>query len=138
MQLNWIPGLTLDAVEKQAILQAFRFYRGNKTQTANALGISIRTLDNKLEQYQNDGNKEQDHERELRRERAFQLARARGEIPPDATREVKENSDNASEGVHVESAVNLSTKSEMPLPKQPQVQTVLPKQTSPSGKPRGR
>ncbi len=44
-------GMTLEQVEKQTILDAFKFHRGNKTKTAQALGIAIRTLDHKLEQY---------------------------------------------------------------------------------------
>lgn len=46
------PGMTLAELEKKAILSAFRYYRSNKTLTAQALGIAIRTLDNKLELYE--------------------------------------------------------------------------------------
>ena len=49
----WQPGLTLEQVEKEVILQAMRFYHNNKTQTARSLGIAIRTLDHKLERYRN-------------------------------------------------------------------------------------
>ena len=65
--INWSPGVTLENVEKQVILAAFRHFRGNKTVTANALGIAIRTLDNKLEKYEADGKAEkerQDNERQ--------------------------------------------------------------------------
>lgn len=48
----WTPGMTLDQLERRVILQGFKFYRGNKTMTAQALGISVRTLDNKLELYE--------------------------------------------------------------------------------------
>jgi hypothetical protein len=47
----WQPGMNLEQVEQAAIEEAFRFYRGNKTQTSIALGISIRTLDTRLEKY---------------------------------------------------------------------------------------
>lgn len=47
----WQPGVTLEDLEKQAILEALRFYGNNKTRTAQALGIAIRTLDNKLAKY---------------------------------------------------------------------------------------
>lgn len=47
----WVPGYTLDKIEESAIRQALNYYRGNKTQTASALGISIRTIDNKLNRY---------------------------------------------------------------------------------------
>ena len=47
----WQPGKTLESIEREVIQQAFRFYQGNKTATANSLGIAIRTLDAKLEKY---------------------------------------------------------------------------------------
>lgn len=49
--INWQPGITLEEIEKEVILKALQFYHGNKTHTANALGISIRTIQNKLAQY---------------------------------------------------------------------------------------
>jgi DNA-binding NtrC family response regulator len=55
-EIYWQPGVTLDAIEKQVILKAFQFFGHNKTHTAHALGIAIRTLDNKLAKYE----KEQD------------------------------------------------------------------------------
>lgn len=48
---RWFPGMTLAEVERETIQQAFRFYGQNKTHTAEALGIAVRTLDAKLEQY---------------------------------------------------------------------------------------
>lgn len=47
----WCVGMTLDDVEKEAIVKAYKFYHGNKTQTAKSLGIAIRTLDAKLDRY---------------------------------------------------------------------------------------
>jgi len=49
--IEWTLGLTLSDVERLVILKAFKFFQGNKTKTANALDIAIRTLDAKLEQY---------------------------------------------------------------------------------------
>jgi DNA-binding NtrC family response regulator len=43
--------LPLADVEKQHILQALEHYEGNRTQAAKQLGISIRTLRNKLHEY---------------------------------------------------------------------------------------
>jgi hypothetical protein len=51
MTISWQPGVTLEQVEKDVILHALRFYDGNKTRTAAALGIAIRTLDARLEVY---------------------------------------------------------------------------------------
>jgi DNA-binding NtrC family response regulator len=44
-------GLNLAALEKIAILQALDQTKGNRTQAAQVLGISIRTLRNKLQEY---------------------------------------------------------------------------------------
>ena len=46
----------LDQLEKQAILNALRTTGGNRTRTAELLGISIRTLRNKLQEYRASGD----------------------------------------------------------------------------------
>jgi len=48
--------LRLDALEKQAIRAALRQTGGNRTQAAAELGISIRTLRNKLQEYREAGD----------------------------------------------------------------------------------
>lgn len=48
--------LRLDALEKQAIRAALRQTNGNRTQAAAELGISIRTLRNKLQEYRESGD----------------------------------------------------------------------------------
>ena len=48
-------GMTLEEVERQHILLALRRNNGNRTATAQALGISRRTLYYKLEEYQRQG-----------------------------------------------------------------------------------
>jgi len=52
---GWTPGRTLDQIEKNVILDALKFHQGNRTHTAKSLGISIRTLRNKLADYRRDG-----------------------------------------------------------------------------------
>lgn len=47
----WKPGKTLDEIERGVILEALKFHQGNRTHTAKALGISIRTLRNKLSEF---------------------------------------------------------------------------------------
>lgn len=42
---------TLEELEKEAILKALRVARGNKSRAAELLGITVRTLRNKLKQY---------------------------------------------------------------------------------------
>lgn len=43
--------MTLDEVEKRVILETLRRYNGNRTRTAEKLGISLRTLRNKLKAF---------------------------------------------------------------------------------------
>jgi DNA-binding NtrC family response regulator len=43
--------MPLDEVEKNHILRALAYHHGNKTKTAHALGITIKTLYNKLNRY---------------------------------------------------------------------------------------
>jgi two-component system response regulator FlrC len=45
---SWSPGSTLEEIERRVILEALEFHKGNRTHTAKALGISIRTLRNKI------------------------------------------------------------------------------------------
>ncbi|MDR3606750.1 MAG: sigma-54 dependent transcriptional regulator [Oligoflexia bacterium] len=47
----WAPGQTLNDIEQKVILGALEYHKGNRTHTARALGISIRTLRNKLADY---------------------------------------------------------------------------------------
>jgi len=58
--LGWSPGMRLEDVERETILEALKFYHGNKTQTAASLGIAIRTLDYKLQRYKGETPKEKE------------------------------------------------------------------------------
>ena len=50
-------GRTIQAVEKDMILDTLYRCKGNRGQTASVLGISIRTLRNKLHEYERDGTR---------------------------------------------------------------------------------
>jgi DNA-binding NtrC family response regulator len=50
-----VPGMTLDEIEREHILAALTRNHGNRTATAQELGISRRTLYYKLEEYQKKG-----------------------------------------------------------------------------------
>lgn len=138
--IMWSPGVTLEAIEKQVVLRAFRHYRGNKTSTANALGIAIRTLDNKLEKYQLDAKQEKEKADNGIRSREEQLARHRGFVPDNTsahlapkTVEAKKPSAHLNEGVLLESASNTPAQSPVPVPKRSEVQSVLPVQAKQGG-----
>ena len=48
-------GLTLKEAERRLILKTLEAYGGNRTKAAEALGISVRTLRNKLHEYRTQG-----------------------------------------------------------------------------------
>jgi len=134
-QVFWSPGVTLEGIEKQVILMAFRFYRGNKTQCSISLGINVRTLERKLEDYENAAKKQREVEEREASERDNQLRRARGVIQnPDGTSQVR----GTYSGAHVESAVEAPSQQPVPVPQPQKVQDVLPKQVAASGNTRRR
>jgi DNA-binding NtrC family response regulator len=46
-----LVGHTLEEVECELVLRTLRYYGGNRTRSARMLGISIRTLRNKINEY---------------------------------------------------------------------------------------
>lgn len=131
--IQWVPGITLDEAEKQCILQAFRFYRGNKTQSSIALGISVRTLEHKLERYEGENAKHQDRERADKIDRERQLARFRGQPDPHPEEKAEASSGLAgpSTGMRVEPTEETSTEQPMPVPEREEIQKVLSRPTAP-------
>ena len=49
--VQWMPGLTLEKLEEMVIRECLRFNKGNKMQTASMLGITTKTLYNKIDKY---------------------------------------------------------------------------------------
>lgn len=139
----WSPGTRLDDIERQVILKAFGYYNKNKTATANALGIAIRTLDVKLEKYGADDAavKAADEQRKANRE--FQLARARGIVPPTAAApgrqgaEIREDSAEAQTRLLLQPDSSIPPQQPVPLPERSEVQEMLPPKVAASGS-RGR
>lgn len=52
---QYSPGITLEEIEREAILAALRYHKGNRTATARALGISARTLITRIKDYKDCG-----------------------------------------------------------------------------------
>ena len=48
-------GSTVEAIERELVLQALARCDGNRTRAARVLGLSVRTLRNKIRQYVTDG-----------------------------------------------------------------------------------
>lgn len=55
LALDFAPGMSLSEVEKRLILQTLELTAQNRTRAAQMLGISIRTLRNKLNEYREEG-----------------------------------------------------------------------------------
>lgn len=53
--IKLLIGHRLALVEREFILQTLRHHRGNRTRAANLLGISIRSLRNKIRDYRDQG-----------------------------------------------------------------------------------
>lgn len=138
--IMWSPGVTLEAIEKQVILKAFRHFRGNKTSTAQALGISVRGLDNKLEKYENDGKEQANRDAVERAKREDFLARSRGLhqsasggfIPAETEGQGGGNVPSPAPRERVEPALDVTSQHAVPVPERQKVQTVLPKHSSKS------
>lgn len=150
--VHWQPGISLESMERQVILAAFRFYRGNKTATAQSLGIAIRTLDNKLEKYQADDDAAKERSDAHYNEREEFLKAQRGEKsnwkpkPVDAgiaknleTQRARKaeglngsgkNGNVAEAGARLESVEETTSEQSMPLPIGQEVQKVSSKPTS--------
>ena len=135
-EIFWMPGMTLEALEQAVIQKAYRFYRNNKTATAQALGISVRTLDNKLERYEMtaiEGEAAHDA-RKLESDR--QLARARGLAP--VTETVQVPSVATAQGLHVQPPSQTTAESAVSMSKRPEIQEVSPRQAIAGGSNRRR
>jgi hypothetical protein len=136
--VNWMPGMTLEQIEKLVILEALKFYRGNKSQTALTLGITVKTIDNKLERYTEDAKREADRIERDRIERDRQLAHQRGVKITEHYREGSshqvaqtprpETSRNETpSGFHMEPAVKTSEEHAVSVPERKEVQAVSSK-----------
>jgi hypothetical protein len=132
--IQWSPGLSLDAVEKLVILKAYSFFKKNKTATSQSLGISIRTLDSKLERYEQEDKIEKERQENEQAKRTEFLIKQRGNppnhlgMPYSPIPQVQ----NPFAGVRMESIINTAQEHEMSMQKREEVQTLLPKQSASS------
>ncbi|HET7840818.1 MAG TPA: helix-turn-helix domain-containing protein, partial [Terriglobia bacterium] len=55
--LHLRPGLTVAEAERRLILETLNFTQNNKTRAAEMLGISLKTLHNKLKEYESQPQK---------------------------------------------------------------------------------
>lgn len=121
---EWNPGMTLEYIEKQVILKAFRHYGGNQTATAAALGITTRTLYTKLINYGAKGVTNVERVESGRNENGMGEAQ-RGETKEQTSGAVGMD---AQSGHDLESTSEVPTQRTVSVPERSKVQEVLPKQ----------
>lgn len=120
--MKYYPGLTVDYAEQIVIEGAYSWFRGNKTQAAQAVGITVKTLHLKLEKYDAD---RRDNESRGKIIRPGQQAESRSGISLSGT----------SEGARLEPPAETRQESTMPVYERQEVQEMLPKQAL-RGRPR--
>lgn len=108
--IYWQPGMTIDQLEKQVIRKALVYFQGNKTKTADSLGIAIRTLDNKIEKYQEEEDAFQRRSVEASRNQFEMLQRQQGK----------------SVGVQTESTLETPAQQPMPVQQREEIQKMPP------------
>lgn len=120
----WSPGVSLDTLEKMVIKKAFRFYQQNKVATANALKIAVRTLDNKLERYDQEDQSHDQQTVDARERRREQLIRSRGFAPDQLAGQARQTTT----GPVVEPAFDASEAQALPVSEQQDLSGLLPNQ----------
>lgn len=130
-EIIWSPGMSLDAIEKIVILKAYSFFKNNKTATSASLGIAIRTLDSKLDRYEQEQKLEEERQENEHARRTEFLARQRGNPPNNIGLPYSPIPalHGAISGPRMESITNAASEHAMSLSKREEVQVVLSKQT---------
>lgn len=85
--LNWYPGQTLATIEREVITQALRYYSGNNTLAARALGISERKIYDRIKEYKIQTEVVELRNKRSAKESEIYLQLARGHITPAEYRE---------------------------------------------------
>ena len=76
----WSPGVTMANIEKQVIYKALDFYKTREV-TANALKISLKIFDKKMEIYEQEELEYKNKLEETQRKREAHVRRVRGLDP---------------------------------------------------------
>lgn len=138
----WQPGMTLEDVERYAILSAQRHFDNNKAAMSRALGCTVNTIASKLASYD-----ERDRllliaaDERKKDEETFNL-RARGKLPPSPHYSLESNQGNGIQrtecGLAVESAAETSGLASVLLSEPDDVRDLLPSKHPDSRKGKGR
>lgn len=155
IETYWQMGMTLEDSERRIIESCLAKMHGNKTKTAQMLGIAIRTLDNKLALYAAPTAITKNAQAQMRRKiesamiHFFQdrqkvaqncgislseldeKLRSYARMDAESTEgEGKTLSEGMQAGVRMESSAQSSEELPVPMRQQEEVQSVLPKQTA--------
>lgn len=85
MAIDWTPGMKLEVGERQMVEDSYRAFNRVKTATANALGISVRTLEAYLARYEKADSELKDRVAKAKEDRDASLRRLRGIDPPQVS-----------------------------------------------------
>lgn len=129
--IAWSPGVTLDQIEKEVILRAFAHFHKNKSATAKALGITVKTLDNKFERYEEETKIQEAADEQRKADRQSALNRSRG--IPGVPQFDTAASPQAVTWNGMESTSHPAKEQSMPMPQRKEVQGVLPSGAAGSG-----
>lgn len=77
-QVYWSPGMKISEVERLIIKAALNHFKGNKTATSISLGISVRTLDKRIEELKAEDALQAERVAKAQAEREDFLRRSRG------------------------------------------------------------
>lgn len=127
-EVVWSPGVPLERLEKQVILKAYKHYRESKKVTAEALGISVRTLDNKFEKYAEEQKIQEAKDADRKRKREEFLKRCRGINPAEPSKANAPLQSTPEYGM--ESSFGAANDDALPMQESVDVQTMLPAQTT--------
>lgn len=137
---GWCPGMSLAEVERETILLALHHYNKNKTAAAQCLGISVRTLDGRLEQYEKEVTERKQREQEkAARDAAFLKRCQHGNLDAPKAAELPANADVAlNGGAEVQPPPSIPPRQSMPVSEREDVRNVLSRSSPSSGSRRAR
>ncbi len=123
--VTWAPGMTLSEMERQVVKSAYAYFDEDKTRTANALGISVKTVYSYLERYAEEDLVTEQRKEDEKRDKQNWLERSRrGHAAVDG------NDSFSSQGHDLQSSTNTAQKRQVSVSERSKVQDVLPTKDS--------
>lgn len=111
MSVVWFAGKKMEDIENEVLMEALRFYGGNRSATANSLGISPRTLENWLKRIDAQKEAVEIKLKAMENKRAAQIAMERGMLAVFSDNQEKEQEKNDAVASKLREKLNEKTKS---------------------------